>query len=80
MSCDTIELQLHFAINKHHIFDHKSHVFVFDHDGIFLQKTGLDIWGHQDTRFLVVDYQTIYCAEFKNDSTPKFFKKLEFSN
>jgi hypothetical protein len=68
LSCDTIELQLHFAINKHHIFDHKSHVFVFDHDGIFLQKTGLDIWGHQDTRFLLVDYQTIFCADFKYDS------------
>ena len=67
-------------INKHHIFDHKSHVFVFDHDGMLLQKTGKDIWGHQDTRFLLVDYQTIFCADFKYDSTPKFFKKLEFSN
>jgi hypothetical protein len=55
-------------INKHHIFDHKSHVFVFDHDGMLLQKTGKDIWGHQDTRFLLVDYQTIFCADFKYDS------------
>jgi hypothetical protein len=67
-------------INKDHLFQRKSHVLVFNHDGIFLQKTGLDISGVPNTKFLVFDYQTIYCADFKNDSTPKFFKKLEFSN
>jgi hypothetical protein len=67
-------------INKDHLFQRKSHVLVFNHDGIFLQKTGLDISGVPNTKFLVFDYQTIYCADFKNESTPKFFKKLEFSN
>ena len=67
-------------INKDHLFQRKSHVLVFNHDGIFLQKTGLDISGVPNTKFLLFDYQTIYCADFKNDSTTKFFKRLEFSN
>jgi hypothetical protein len=61
-------------INKHHLFDFKLNLFLFNHDGILLQKTGLDIWSYIDTRFLVVDHETIYCAY---DET---LKKLEFSN
>jgi hypothetical protein len=45
------------------------HVFVFNHDGIFLQKTGLGILGHLDTRFLVVNSQSIYCTHFKTQNS-----------
>ncbi len=62
-------------INKHHLFDIKLNLFVFNHE-ILLQKTGFDIWSYRDARFLVVDYQTIYCADFG----AKCFKRLEFSN
>ena len=62
-------------INKHYLFDSYLRVFVFNHDGILLQKTGLDLWYGRDTRFLVVDYQTIYCADFYF----KTFYRLEFS-
>jgi hypothetical protein len=61
-------------INKHHLFDFKLNLFLFNHDGILLQKTELDIWSYIITRFLVVDHETIYCAY---DET---LKKLEFSN
>jgi hypothetical protein len=62
-------------INKHHLFNTHSHVFVFNHVGIFLQKTGLDIVNPIDTRFLLVDNQTIYCADYETES----FKRLEFN-
>jgi hypothetical protein len=42
-------------INKNHLFNHHSHVFLFNHDGILLQKTGLDLRSYRDTRFLFVD-------------------------
>jgi hypothetical protein len=56
-------------INKYHLFNRKPHVLIFDHDGILLQKTGLDLHFDKNTRFLVGDYQTIYCAIFRT----KFF-------
>ena len=62
-------------INKHHLFNTHSHVFVFNHVGIFLQNTGLDIVNPIDTRFLLVDNQTIYCADHRT----KIFKRLEFN-
>ncbi len=52
-------------INKHHLFHRKSHVFVFNHGGILLQKTGLGIGDDLHTKFLVVDEQNIYCADFE---------------
>jgi hypothetical protein len=61
-------------INKNHLFTLQLHVFVFNQDGIFLQKTGLDLRSYRDTRFLFVDNQTIYCAYFGT----KCFKRLEF--
>ena len=63
-------------INKHHLFDFKLNLFVFNHDGILLQKTGFNIEALIDTRLLVVDYQAIFCVDFKT----KTFKKLEFIN
>jgi hypothetical protein len=53
-------------INKNDIFNLKSHVLVFNHDGILLQKTGLDLRFVKNTRFLVVDSGKIYCAEHKS--------------
>jgi hypothetical protein len=52
-------------INKNHLFNRKPHVLVFDHDGILLQKTGLDLHLEKNTRFLAVDYKTILCADFE---------------
>jgi hypothetical protein len=63
-------------INKHHIFDFKLQLLLFNHDGILLQKTGFGIEVLIETRLLIVDYQTIYCADYKTKS----FIKLEFSN
>jgi hypothetical protein len=62
-------------INKNHLFNTQLHVFVFNHVGIFLQNTGLDIVNPIDTRFLLVDNQTIYCADYETES----FKRLEFN-
>jgi hypothetical protein len=63
-------------INKNHLFNTQLHVFVFNHDGIFLQKTGLDtIFYGIHTRYLVVDNNTIYCADYETES----FKRLEFN-
>jgi len=63
-------------INKNHLFNTHSHVFVFNHVGIFLQKTGLDtIFYGIHTRYLVVDNKTIYCADHRT----KIFKRLEFN-
>jgi hypothetical protein len=63
-------------INKNHLFNTQLHVFVFNHYGIFLQKTGLDtIFYGIHTRYLVVDNNTIYCADHKT----KIFKRLEFN-
>jgi hypothetical protein len=59
-------------INTIHVFNTQLHV--FDHDGIFLQKTGLDFRFHNNTRFLFVDNQTIHCADYDTKS----FKRLEF--
>jgi hypothetical protein len=56
-------------INKHHLFNLKSHVLVFNHGGILLQKTGLDLRFDKTKRFLVVDYEKIYCDGFYN---PRF--------
>jgi hypothetical protein len=63
-------------ISKHHLFDLYLRLFIFDLDGILLQKTGLDIPRHLNTRFLLVDYQTIYYADHDLQS----FERLEFSN
>jgi hypothetical protein len=63
-------------INKNHLFNHKLHVLAFNHDGILLQKTGLDMEFQADSRFLIVDNQTIYCADYKT----KIFKRLEFTD
>jgi hypothetical protein len=63
-------------INKNHLFNTQLHVFVFNHDGIFLQKTGLDtIFYDIHTRYLVVDNNTIYCADYETES----FKRWEFN-
>ncbi len=61
-------------INKNHLIDSNLHVFVFNHDGILLQKTGLDIIYELNTKLLMVDYETIYCADYNTKS----FKRLEF--
>jgi hypothetical protein len=61
--------------NKDHLINHQIHVLVFNHDGIFLQKTGLYINSDQNTRYLVVDYQTIYC----DDHEKKKFIELKFN-
>jgi hypothetical protein len=61
-------------INKCQLIYPYSHLFILSHDGILLQKTGLNISSHLNTRFLVVDNQTIYCADYKM----KTFKRLEF--
>ena len=61
-------------INRHYIMDFKLHLFVFNHDGILLQKTGLDIIFDLNTKLLIVDYETIYCADYDTKS----FKRLEF--
>jgi hypothetical protein len=42
---------------------------------MLLQRTGLDIWPYRDTRFLIVDYETFFCADIDS----KTFKRLEFS-
>jgi hypothetical protein len=65
---------LTFYINKHHLFDFRLHLFVFNHDGILLQKTELDIIFNLNTKLLMVDYETIYCADYNTKS----FKRLEF--
>ena len=63
-------------INQMHLGnDIYSHLFLFNHDGILLQKTRLDILGHLDTRYLVVDFKTIYCANYLE----KTFYRLEFN-
>jgi hypothetical protein len=63
-------------IHKHHLFDNKLHLLLFNHDRIFQkQKTGLDIFSHLKTRFLVDDDKTIYCADFET----KTFKRLRFN-
>ncbi len=51
-------------INQYHLFNLKSHVLVFKHDGILLQKTGLDLRFDKTKRFLVGDYEKIYCSGF----------------
>jgi hypothetical protein len=63
-------------MNKHYLFDFNLHLFLYNHDGIFLQKTGLGILCFTGTRFFVVDYENIYYANFKvkSDSVIKRFK------
>jgi hypothetical protein len=63
-------------INKHYKFDLNLDLFLFNHKGKLLQRTGLDIPQHLNTKFLIVGCQTIYCADFEK----KTFKKLKFSN
>ena len=62
-------------INQMHLVNGNDYLFLFDHDGILLQKTGLDIFGHRFTRYLVVDFKTIYCANYLE----KTFYRLEFN-
>jgi hypothetical protein len=61
--------------NKHRFINFKSYIFLFSHDGIFLQKTGLDINDNECTKFLIVDNETIYCA----DDITKNFHRLDFN-
>jgi hypothetical protein len=62
-------------INKNHLYSQESHILIFDHDGILLQKTGLELGFYKNKRFLVSDYETIYCADLDFNT----FYKLKFS-
>jgi hypothetical protein len=69
--------------NKHRLINFKSHIFLFSHDGIFLQKTGLDINDNVRTKFLIVDNETIYCADYitieRKGYVVKNFYRLDFN-
>jgi hypothetical protein len=63
-------------INKNHLIKHKYDVLVFNHDGILLQKTGLELCFEKIPRFLVIDYETIYFADFESNT----FVLMKFSS